>query len=725
MEEYEIIIDVFNRPPSATGRNEKYVQIVCSPQMKYVATITHMDAATGELQDGEDDQLFKEATLWSVIKKSDESDEFYTLLFSFISPFLLINVYQLYYYRKLEVFDGKEGVRKELYFPNTHNVVNQLAFVQNGDLVIALFEDESTAHLMDPCSLKTRVPAAKLFETDVEIQDPYIIKFDNVIGIINNEVAIYSGLVRKDWIKYLREDLGDHNRIFVLSDSKFITEMIKEELSSDEKHFTNSLFQSEKNSNSIPYRGSYLKWNLYYTPNDKPKSVPKLELEALFYDKDKAEWLPVEGKIRNEKNFNLGKTFLGKTFLDLESYSKTFPDSKFQIIIKNKTLKFGSVSEEKKSYFFKELLEDYISDKFFIINYGPILMETFLFLKEDEWVEKLCKACHDLIFTVDGLKSTSDIQLLSIIIEVFPQLLQRHPIYLARFLSQTAFVLPLADPELILDSEIVSLSSEQHLYHFGTYNNLTEKTSLIDVFISKITKCWNKIRGKSETEEVTPHPSTNGGQSVISYSEATIKLLIPLPKFVNYPKNYIFWDELKNPSPSFFTNSIDLELYKYWNGEALINFKWNTYGLKYYLIAWSVYTVFLCCYTSVVTLSEFLTAWEQQFLLCVAIGLGILHLVHEFRQLIHSPDEYIKSPWNYFAHVSELRDLIREIQIGNWQGFEKPVLSQTLLKAIQAENLEEEDKTNPEEESIKKLENEIKSLKEKINQLINIAEQAT
>ncbi|CAG8747297.1 16701_t:CDS:1, partial [Racocetra fulgida] len=80
MEEYETIIDVSNRPPSATGKNEKYVKIVCSPQMKYVATITHMDAATGELQNGDktygddDDQLFKEATLWSVIKKSDESD---------------------------------------------------------------------------------------------------------------------------------------------------------------------------------------------------------------------------------------------------------------------------------------------------------------------------------------------------------------------------------------------------------------------------------------------------------------------------------------------------------------------------------------------------------------------------------------------------------------------------------------------------------------------------
>ncbi|CAG8768521.1 21217_t:CDS:2, partial [Racocetra persica] len=459
------------------------------------------------------------------------------------------------------------------------------------------------------------------------------------------------------------------------------------------------------------------------------------------------------GKIRNEKNFNLEKTFLEKlekTFREKdekdekeekESYTKTFPESKFQIIIKNKTLKFGGVGEGNKSYFFRELLEDYISDKFFIINYGSILMETFLFMKEDEWVEKLCKACHDLIFTVDGLKSTSDIQLLSIIIEVFPQLLQRHPIYLARFLSQTAFVLPLADPELILDSEIVSLSSEQHLYHFGTYNNLTEKTSLIDVIISKITKCWNKVRGKSESEEEIHHPPTSS-ESTISYSEATIKLLIPLPKpsasysldeprFSSDPNDpwnlatkysSVSEDGVISTQPSFIQTptASDSSPISAWDLEEnftliILSFSFSFFTTIYFM------NLFIGLLSN--EISE--TNNNESYLIQKAEILAEIELFymlpHQRRNKDWFPEVII-----YIAHVSELRDLIREIQIGNWQGFEKPVLSQTLLKAIQAEEYEE-DKINPEEGSIKKLEDEIKLLKNMITQLIdaNSTEQDT
>ncbi|CAG8734699.1 9236_t:CDS:2 [Dentiscutata erythropus] len=204
-------------------------------------------------------------------------------------------------------------------------------------------------------------------------------------------------------------------------------------------------------------------------------------------------------RIRNEKRFNL---YLGDNAVnpfsvpsELRPYAIAFPNSKFQIIIKNKNLTFG----DKKQFLFKELLEDYISDKFLIINYGSTLMNTFSFLK-DEWVEKFCKACSDIVFSTEGLRSTSDIQLLSIIIEVFPQLSQVHKPYLTRFLSQTAFVVPLADPEMILDSEIIKASSTPHLYHFGIYNNLKKKPSLIDNILSNITFNWNRLMHISEQE---------------------------------------------------------------------------------------------------------------------------------------------------------------------------------------------------------------------------------
>ncbi|CAG8717892.1 11603_t:CDS:1, partial [Scutellospora calospora] len=47
--------------------------------------------------------------------------------------------------------------------------------------------------------------------------------------------------------------------------------------------------------------------------------------------------------------------------------------------------------------------------------------------------------------------------------------------------------------------------------------------------------------------------------------------------------DYDFWSELILSSPNSFTHSNKLEMineefYRYLNGEALLTFKWNTYG---------------------------------------------------------------------------------------------------------------------------------------------------
>ncbi|CAG8789722.1 24168_t:CDS:2, partial [Gigaspora margarita] len=341
------------------------------------------------------------------------------------------------------------------------------------------FNKDLFIYLMDPFTLKHPISAVKLFDTD---------------------------LVRKNWISYIRKKLGDYNKIFVLSDTEYIAKLINNELSRKEKNFTKSKVPPDK-ANKYTFEGSFLKWNLYY--KSRIKGLVLIEIEALLSDNDGNTWIPVDGeskrtinpnfqppehqealsiirckclknddllmlttfgiliwtvyppkgirlhyywgraRIRSGKRFNLYFGYDNPFNLssDLKPYTNAFPDSKFQIIIKNKNLSFGDQIDQNQ-FFFKELLEDYISDKFFIINYGSSLMKTFLFLKEDEWVEKFCKTCYNIVFSSNGLKSTSDIQLLSIISEVFPQLLQRHSVYLARFLSQTSFVTPLADSEL-------------------------------------------------------------------------------------------------------------------------------------------------------------------------------------------------------------------------------------------------------------------------------------
>ncbi|RIB28674.1 hypothetical protein C2G38_1396354 [Gigaspora rosea] len=573
----------------------------------------------------------------------------------------LLAVYAVYLHEdtpkksRLYIYSLKNGINMAIRDYDESRIVESMYFIayEVGERLLIRsrnpFNDELYIELVNPFTLKTPVSAKKLLESN-EIRDPFIIKSDkksdNIIGIIGVINYNYLGicelldLFQTDWITYLRKELGDYNRIFVLSDTEFIEKMIKNELAiATEKYFTNPEISPEIDDKPT-FEGKFLKWKLSFKNPNTPGSVIEIEVKVL--DQISGDWRPVEveskrtvtpnfqppehtrqlkimrceclnnddlfmlsnfgvliwtvyppkgirlhyywgrARIRNEKRFNL---YLGNVEnnpfyipLNLKPYVNAFPNSKFQIIIKNKNLTFG----DKKEFYFKELLDGYISDRYFIINYGSILMDTFLFLKEDEWVEKFCQTCYELAFSVEGLRSTSDIQLLSIIIKIFPQLSQRHPLYLARFLSQTAFVTPLVDLELILDSDIIKESSSPHLYHFGTYNNLVKSDTLIETFISRITFFWNKLIGKTESDFVfsqTPKPVDD----IRLDAEAKIKLLIPFPNFVNYPKEYNVWSEFLNPYPSCFISFDDFSFCKIWNGEAIINFKWNTFGRKYYL----------------------------------------------------------------------------------------------------------------------------------------------
>ncbi|CAG8758323.1 40778_t:CDS:2 [Gigaspora margarita] len=558
------------------------VQIVCSPNMNYVATTykyiyENSDAAYGddlkESAYNDDDDKISKASLWAVIKtkklekiseimghKINESKA--KLWAVSVDKYIVFKTNYLYY--NFEVFNAK-GEHKELFFSNPHNLVNQLAFIkrklilfnnqtfqltkwdistltfetncmidwcykvrnvevnQGGELLavyavylqkealkksklyvyslksginMALcdydekrvvdnlyfiaykagerllirsrnpFNDELYIELVDPFTLKTP-----------QIWDPFIIKSDiksdNIIGIKNDNLDIYEllELSQTDWTTYLWKELGDYNRIFVLSDTeKYIKKMINDELNAGkifidpeisleiDNNFTfEAQILNQSNGDWRPVEGESKRM---INPNfQPPEHTRKLKIMQCQYYIITGEEQELEMKkaliyIWKDNPFYIP--------LNSKPYSNAFPNSKFLIIIKNQDLTFG----DKKQFFFKELLEDYISDKFFIINYGSILMEHFLFLKEDEWVEKFCKACYDIVFSTNASK------------------------FLPGFLSQTTFVMPLTDPEMILDSNIVSVSSIKHLSYFGIYNHVNELRKLI----TKINAGdWNSI----------------------------------------------------------------------------------------------------------------------------------------------------------------------------------------------------------------------------------------
>ncbi|CAG8480194.1 3812_t:CDS:2 [Dentiscutata heterogama] len=192
-------------------------------------------------------------------------------------------------------------------------------------------------------------------------------------------------------------------------------------------------------------------------------------------------------------------------------------------------------------------------------------METFILLNDDSLIRVLADKCIKGCVK-DNTHAIFKISLLSIIFDFdsFSKLLENHPAFIASFLTKIAFVLP---------SPSVNRKSTSHLSSHGVYSHLS-KTSFIDILASNISKNWINFKEKhkitfSFIKNRFIYPLIN-----IYYPNYTsTKLLIPLPNFGSYPKDYDFWNELWRPEPNCFTylsnvEMINNEFYRYINGEA-------------------------------------------------------------------------------------------------------------------------------------------------------------
>jgi len=130
----------------------------------------------------------------------------------------------------------------------------------------------------------------------------------------------------------------------------------------------------------------------------------------------------------------------------------------------------------------------------------------------------------------------------------------------------------------------------------------------------------------------------------------TITFMIPYIKFVNYSQDYNWYWELIRPKSSSFVKTIGKDIYKTWEGEALINFKWNTYGKYYYAIIWIGFIALLGCFTVAAMPEQYFDNEDvRKQLLIASIILAFIHLSFEVRQLIYNPIKWIHDIWNLFG----------------------------------------------------------------------------
>ena len=134
----------------------------------------------------------------------------------------------------------------------------------------------------------------------------------------------------------------------------------------------------------------------------------------------------------------------------------------------------------------------------------------------------------------------------------------------------------------------------------------------------------------------------------------TITFMSPYIKFINYPEEYNynwFW-ELIMPKPSPFTKTISsdvYDIYKTWNGKALINFKWRKYGIYYHLAYWFGFITLLVCFNIAAKITQDEYVDIRKKLLISSTILGFFYLNFEVRQFIYSPIKWIRDIGNIFG----------------------------------------------------------------------------
>ncbi|RGB38763.1 hypothetical protein C1646_805680 [Rhizophagus diaphanus] len=194
----------------------------------------------------------------------------------------------------------------------------------------------------------------------------------------------------------------------------------------------------------------------------------------------------------------------------------------------------------------------------------------------------------------------------------------------------------ISDADKIIERINVYLNSNGCNDNKEMYEDLN--THLFNAYTDTIRK-WLKSKPNNQMENLTVKWKVNG---------VKLKLLV-LKKISFNEQNYDWLLEIIMPQPSPFVKTISSDIYKTWNGEAIINFKWNTFGKYYYLIIWVTFMALLGCFTTAVTIpQQYIDKDVQVQLLIASIILGLIHLSFEIRQIIYNPIKWISNFWNIF-----------------------------------------------------------------------------
>ncbi|GBC41655.2 hypothetical protein GLOIN_2v1874127 [Rhizophagus irregularis DAOM 181602=DAOM 197198] len=277
-------------------------------------------------------------------------------------------------------------------------------------------------------------------------------------------------------------------------------------------------------------------------------------------------------------------------------------------------------------------MKENMKDKENLLKYGIELLTFAIKEHKLELINYIYEKC--IIYYKEDLVNNRIF--LSIITSTMAVLNEYYPEYILKYSLET---------NMIIDSSFYNIEHQSNNLHLYSFQSL----QIINLTRSILWSKYNKLLYKFWKN-----------QPLIIIELLIIFLTLPGFPIIFFILNILFKYNFINdlygsneilirPQPSPFVKTISRDIYKTWNGEALINFKWNTYGKYYYIIIWITFMAFLCCFTAAATISkQYIDENIRKQLLITSIIFGFIHLSFEIRQIIYNPIKWIQDFWNIF-----------------------------------------------------------------------------
>ncbi|CAG8683184.1 18549_t:CDS:2, partial [Gigaspora margarita] len=292
---------------------------------------------------------------------------------------------------------------------------------------------------------------------------------------------------------------------------------------------------------------------------------------------------------------------------------------------------------EKSHDLYELMIEDYSNSRFKLSLYGRYLMEHLLENEKFESIETLLKNIINLTIKNSDRSFISNLPLMKIITYNLRKL-SYYPEIINWFLSRITFFVP--DDTL---SEIISTNStSNHLQKFGEYPNIFD-TSLIYLKIESFLNLMFIIfkHSKFYLRIIIPMPKIFTQHK---RKKTTIKLVFPLMGLTDYSlgsyfmknldfeystieKKFISFIDTIFDAYSSFGFSLETNLYELWIGEALLTYKWNTYGRAIHIINLFIHLFCLTCFVLTVISYDQISSFIRLFLLSIVIIITLIYYI--------------------------------------------------------------------------------------------------